>query len=130
MQKIAVIEDETPIRDMYLLKLKSSGYDARGAENGQAGLKLIEDFSPSLILLDLKMPVMTGDEMLKKLRETERGSDIRVVILTNISKEEAPHSLRLLHVDRYILKALYTPRQVVEIVEEVLGLNMQSNRVP
>lgn len=65
---------------------------------------------------------MSGDTMLEKLRSTDWGSDIRVIILTNISKSEAPMGLRLLNVDRYIVKAHYTPSQVANIVEEVLAV--------
>lgn len=59
--------------------------------------------------------------MLLKMRESEWGSESRVIILTNISKSEAPHSLRFLHVDRYIVKVHTTPAQVVETVKEVLA---------
>ena len=119
-QKIVVVEDELPICDMYRMKLESSGYDVKIAHDGKEGLEVIENFAPDLILLDLKMPVMTGDEMLEKLRETDWGAEIRVVILTNISRDEAPHNLRFLHIDRYIVKAHYTPTQVVEIVQDIL----------
>jgi DNA-binding NarL/FixJ family response regulator len=68
------------------------------------------------------MPEMNGDEMLIKLREHEWGADMRVIILTNISRDEAPSVLRFLYVDRYIVKAHYTPSQVIETVEEVLRI--------
>ena len=120
-QRIAVIEDEVSIAHMYQFKLKQSGYEVAVAYNGQAGLAEAEAFKPHLILLDLRMPIMSGDEMLEELRKTDWGSQIRVIILTNISKDEAPAKLRLLNVDRYIVKAHYTPSQVVRVVEEVLG---------
>jgi DNA-binding response OmpR family regulator len=121
MIKIAVIEDDVAIAAMYEFKLKGCGYAVRVAHNGKQGLELIEAFQPELILLDLRMPVMSGDTMLEKIRETEWGASIRVIILTNISRNEAPMNLRLLNVDRYIVKAHYTPKQVVEVVQEVLG---------
>lgn len=118
--KIAVIEDDLPIAQMYELKLQNGGYTVKTAHDGQAGLKLCQEFVPDLILLDLRMPVMSGDEMLEKLRSTEWGANMRVVILTNISKDEAPMNLRLLNVDRYIVKAHHTPQQVLEIIKEIL----------
>jgi len=121
--KIAIIEDELAIARMYEFKLQKDGYEVRCAYNGEEGLQLAEEFHPDLILLDLRMPVMSGDEMLAKLRAADWGSSIRVVILTNISKDEAPASLRLLRVDRYIVKAHYTPAQVVKIVDEILLQN-------
>jgi DNA-binding response OmpR family regulator len=90
------------------------------AANGEDGLKIIEAEHPDIVLLDLMMPIMDGSRMLEKLRREEWGANIRVLILTNISKNEAPHALRFLHVDRYIVKAHHTPSQVVQIVREVL----------
>lgn len=121
MHKIAVVEDDELIRDMYKFKLGSSGFAVQTAENGEIGLSITEAFMPDLILLDLKMPVMSGNEMLEKLRATDWGSGIRVIVLTNISRDEAPHALRFLNVDRYIVKAHHTPAQVIDIVKEVLG---------
>ena len=119
--KIALIEDDLNLQNMYKLKLELEGFAVSLASNGLEGLKVIEAVMPDLILLDLRMPVMSGDEMLAKLREKEWGSDIRVIVLTNISKNEAPQSLRFLSVDRYIVKAHSTPGQVVDTIREVLG---------
>lgn len=121
--RIAVIEDEPSILEMYRFKLEGSDFLVQTARDGEEGLRVIKDFKPDLILLDLKMPKMTGEEMLEKLRQTKWGADIRVIILTNISRDEASQSLRLLHVDRYIVKAHYTPKQVMEVVKEVLKEN-------
>lgn len=119
--KVAVIEDELSICEMYQMKLKNADYEVKSAQNGQDGLILAENFKPQLILLDLKMPIMNGDEMLAKLRQTDWGAKIRVIILTNISRDEAPRNLQFLNVDRYIVKAHYTPSQVLEIVNEILS---------
>ena len=121
LHKIAVIEDEPAINEMYRMKLALEGFEVITAFNGEEGLALVKKHKPDLILLDIKMPVMSGDEMLEKLRSTDWGAKIRVVILTNISRDEAPHNLRLLHVDRYIVKAHYTPSQVVTLVREIIG---------
>lgn len=120
--KIAVIEDEPSIRTLYKTKLELSGFTVQTANNGIEGLALIESFQPDLMLLDIRMPEMNGDEMLMKVREHEWGADVRVVILTNISRDEAPSILRFLHVDRYIVKAHYTPSQMIEIVREILHI--------
>ena len=119
--KICIIEDDPAIQLMYKMKLEHEGYDVRSASNGVEGLEIIKSFRPELILLDLRMPVMDGSEMLEKLRTTPWGSNIRVVILTNISKGEAPQNLRFLAVDRYVVKAHNTPTQVMDIIREVLG---------
>lgn len=120
--KIAIVEDELPIQSMYRLKLEREGFEVAAASNGRTGLSLLEDFKPDLVLLDLRMPEMSGDELLSRLRSTEWGASMRVIILTNISKNEAPQALRFLHVDQYIVKAHYTPSQVVAVVKSILGI--------
>ncbi|HSX07421.1 MAG TPA: response regulator [Candidatus Saccharimonadales bacterium] len=119
--KIAVIEDDSGIQTMYKFKLEKDGFLVKTASNGKAGLKLCEEFMPDLILLDLMMPVMSGAEMLARLRAADWGSNMRVVVLTNLSKDEAPQALRFLSVDRYVVKAHHTPAQVIEVVHEILG---------
>jgi len=119
--KILIVEDDEPIRTLYEIKFEQQGYQVITAVNGLDGYQKAETAMPDLILLDLRMPVMTGDEMLAKMRATDWGSSIRVVILTNISKSEAPMSLRYMHVDRYVTKVHQTPSQIVEIVREILA---------
>lgn len=125
-QKIAIIEDDLPIAHMYQLKLQKAGFDTVVAYNGKQGLEIIEKKQPDLVLLDIRMPVMSGDDMLEQLRATSWGGEIRVIILTNISKDEAPSKLRLLNVDRYIVKAHYTPQQVLAVVYDVLDTPAKS----
>jgi DNA-binding response OmpR family regulator len=120
--KVAIVEDDLSLQNMYKIKLEIDGFTVFTADNGRQGLKVIEANMPDLVLLDLRMPIMSGDEMLTQLRTHEWGSSIRVIVLTNISKDEAPQSLRFLGVDRYIVKAHSTPAQVVEIIQEVLGI--------
>ena len=122
MTKIAIIEDDPVIRQMYLMKFESAGFDVSVAENGQEGVVLVERFRPDIILLDLTMPVMTGDEALAEIRRSERGRDIPVMILTNLGEEEAPKSLHKLGIHSYIVKADLTPRQVVDRVKKALDL--------
>ncbi len=120
--KVVVVEDDSDLQFLYKNKFEREGFEVFVAKNGADGLGVIEENSPDIILLDLLMPVMSGSEMLTRLRSTEWGSDIRVIVLTNISKDEAPPALRFLHVDRYVVKAHHTPAQVVGIVYEVLGI--------
>lgn len=121
-KKILIVEDDPPIRQLYDFKLKLEGFDVKTAEDGELGLAEAEKFMPDLILLDLKMPVMNGEDMLENLRSKPWGSEIKVVVLTNISRDEAPAKLRLLNVERYVVKAHYTPQQVVDLVRDILGI--------
>jgi hypothetical protein len=76
---------------------------------------------PDMILLDVMMPIMNGDEMLAKLRLEPWGKDTKVIILTNIGEQELPKDLASLDVLDVILKAELTPRQVADRVKKELG---------
>lgn len=115
--KIAIIEDDQAISQMYRFKFEAEGCVVETAENGKLGLELSEKMKPDIILLDLMMPEMNGDEMLKKLRDTSWGKNIKVVILTNKGEQEIPDNVRSLGVSAVILKADMTPRQVAELVK-------------
>lgn len=119
-QKVAIVEDDQTISQMYRFKFEAEGFQVETAENGKFGLQLAEDMKPDIILLDLMMPEMTGDQMLAKLRDTNWGKKIKVIILTNMGEQEVPPSVRELGVEAVILKADMTPRQVAELVKKHL----------
>ncbi len=112
MKKIAIIEDDQAISQMYRMKFENDGYEVETAENGKIGLELVEKMKPDIILLDIMMPEMNGDEMLKKLRDEPWGKNIKVLVLTNIGEQELPKSLSTMDVLGIIMKAELTPRQV------------------
>lgn len=119
--KIAIIEDDQAIAEMYRLKFQAEGYTVEVAGDGKVGLKLVEHMGPDIILLDIMMPVMSGDEMLEKLRATPWGKDVKVIILTNMGEQEAPAKIKKLGVSDFIVKADMTPRQVAELVKATLA---------
>lgn len=114
--KVLIVEDEASIAQMYAFKLENNGFLVKKAVNGKEGLELAKSWLPDVILLDIMMPAMTGDKMLAKLRETDWGADIKVIILTNVSRSEAPSVLRYLNVDQYIVKAHSTPSEILTII--------------
>lgn len=121
MSKVAIIEDDQAISQMYRIKFEAEGYEVETAENGKLGLALAENMKPDIILLDLMMPEMTGDQMLAELRKKSWGQKIKVVILTNMGEQEIPESVKALDVSAVILKADMTPRQVAELVKTQLA---------
>lgn len=122
MTKIAIIEDDPVISQMYRMKFEADGFEVELASNGRLGIALVEHFAPDLILLDLQMPEMGGDEALAEIRKQPWGKDVPVIILTNLGEEEAPKTVRSLGIHSYIVKAELTPRQVVGRVKEALNL--------
>lgn len=123
MTKIAIIEDDAVINQMYRMKFEAAGFDVATAADGEAGAAMVEKFKPAIILCDLQMPHMDGAEALSIIRKTPHGADVPVIILTNLGQEEAPKSLATLDISSYIVKAELTPSQVVARVKETLGIN-------
>lgn len=121
MSKIAIVEDDLTIAQMYRMKFEAEGYKVEIAENGKLGLALCERMKPDMVLLDLMMPEMNGDEMLAAMRKTEWGKSTKVIILTNVGEQEAPESLKKLGVNDFIVKAEMTPSQVAEFVKSKLA---------
>lgn len=122
MTKIAIIEDDSVINQMYRMKFEADGFDVQVADNGRSGIEMVKEFEPDLILLDLQMPEMTGDEALKKIRAQPWGKSIPVIVLTNLGVEESPKVLKELTIHSYIVKAEFTPSQVVARAKEALNL--------
>lgn len=122
MTKIAIIEDDQTISQMYRMKFEADGFEVQLADNGKRGVELVESFKPDIILLDLQMPEMGGDEALSAIRKHDWGKSLPVIILTNMGQEESPKILKSLNVSSYIVKADLTPSQVVDRVKQTLSL--------
>ena len=120
MAKVAIVEDDIAIVQMYRMKFETEGHTVITAENGKDGLELIEKETPDIVLLDLMMPVMRGDEMLIEMRKTPWGKTVKVIVLTNMGESEAPASVKDNDVLDFIVKADMTPKQVAEKIKSYL----------
>lgn len=116
--KIAIIEDEDMLCEMYKMKFENEGFKVYLARNGQEGLELAEKVMPDMILLDLMMPVMSGEEMLKAMRATEWGKSLPVILLTNIGDDAVMEKIKRYNILEYVVKANYSPSQVVGFVKQ------------
>jgi len=116
--KIAIIEDEEMLCEMYRMKFEKEGFKVYIAKNGQEGLELVEKIMPDMILLDLMMPVMSGEEMLKAMRKTSWGKTLPVIILTNIGDDAVIEKMKRYDILEYVVKANYSPSQVVGFVKQ------------
>lgn len=121
MTKIAIIEDDPTINQMYRMKFEADGFEVEIANNGKRGIDLVETFKPDIILLDMQMPEMDGPTALAHIRGQDWGKHIPVIILTNMGEEESPKELKSLGVHSYLVKADLTPSQVVGRVKDALA---------
>lgn len=120
--KILLIEDDDAIRQMYALKFEAEGLQVKIAEDGREGLKIARRFKPDLLLLDIKIPAIGGEDVLETLQtKTDWAKNMKVIVMSNISSNVAPPKLKTLRIDRYLVKAHYTPAQIVKVVREMLA---------
>ena len=122
MTKIAIIEDDAVINQMYRMKFEAAGFDVSTASDGEAGVEMVKKTKPDIVLLDLQMPRMDGPTALATMRKNPWGKEVPVIILTNLGAEEAPKGLRDLQIHSYIVKAELTPSQVVARVKDALNI--------
>lgn len=88
MKKILIIEDEQAYLKLLKSRLAGKGYKILSALNGKTGLEMAKSENPDLILLDLKMPVMGGMEMLALLHKEKIVKKTKVIILTNLEPDD------------------------------------------
>ena len=123
---ILLIEDDTFISGMYQTKLGAMGYNVELQEDGEAAHKrLQQDPLPDLVLLDVVLPKMDGFEILEALRKEERTKNLPVILLTNLGQKPDIERGVKLGADDYIIKAHYTPSEVVEKIKQVLESHAQ-----
>lgn len=119
---ILLIEDDAFIAGMYSTKLSLLGYTVKAASDGDAGWKLLtEDPPPDLVLLDIVMPKKDGFEILRDARRNPKLKALPIVLLTNLGQKPDVQKGLELGADDYIIKAHFTPSEVVEKIEKLLA---------
>ena len=121
MAKILVVEDDQFLRELIVQKLTNEKYEVLEAVDGQRAVTMIQEEHPDLVLLDLILPGTDGFEVLRKIREGATTKTIPVIILSNLgNKEDIEKGKKLGAVD-YLIKAHFTPGEVVSRIKSVLG---------
>lgn len=119
---ILLVEDDSFISQMYHTKLSNLGFRVEVIDNGEdAAARLQQDPLPDLLLLDIVLPKKDGFEILEELRRQDRTKALPVILLTNLGQKPDVERGIKLGADDYIIKAHYTPTEVVEKISKVLG---------
>jgi DNA-binding response OmpR family regulator len=87
MNKILIIEDELETRNMFLEALTEEGFEVIGAENGRAGIQKIQEYLPDVIICDITMPELDGNQVLAILRQNSVTANIPLIFLTATTDE-------------------------------------------
>lgn len=117
--KILCIEDEHFISELYARALRRAGYDVTTLLSGVDGLAAARKNIYDIILLDLMIPGITGFEVLRTLRSEVKDLKAKILVTTNLDQEDDSKEEIEQMADGYLIKAEFTPRQLVEIVNGV-----------
>ena len=120
LAKIVVVEDNVALADIYKTKMELTGYICFVAHEGNEALALMEKERPSLVLLDLMVPGLAGDQILRRMRESTWGKDIKVLVISNLNEEDAPAGLRSQGIEGYAVKANLTDDQLNQMVDKIM----------
>ncbi len=119
---ILVVEDEVDLREALVRALQSAGYAVRQVTNGREGVAAVEQELPDMILLDLLMPEMSGQEMMHAIEELPGGADIPVIVLTNIElNDKAVKQVSRNRPTWYFVKSDWSLEELIEKINIFLG---------
>lgn len=120
--KILIIEDNPDLVEMYNLKFRNEGFDVNTAKDGEDGINKVIEKKPDIVLLDLLMPNMNGFEVLKTIKENTQ-MNVKIIVLSNLGQQSQIDKAYELGATYYMVKANFTPAEVVEKVKELAGEN-------
>ena len=100
--RILVVEDHLDLREMLAVMLEGEGFAVATASNGAEALERLRDECPSVILLDLMMPVMSGDEFRRRQLADERYAHVPVICMT--AAHDGKERAAVMHADKYLQK--------------------------
>ena len=118
---ILLVEDDLMIGQMYVLGLKSAGYEVTLATDGRQALEKMRSRRPDLVLLDIRLPQMDGLEVLAAVREDHALRSTKIVILSNFGEQETIREARSLGAVEYLNKSSVTPGELARRLPEWLG---------
>ena len=124
-KKIVIVEDNASLAEIYKTRLDLIGYTCFVAYNGITGLYFIQQEIPDLVLLDMMVPDIAGDQILARMRASTWGKNIPVVVISNLNEADAPAGLRDLGISEYIVKANISNDQIDQIVNNILNPSVQ-----
>lgn len=120
MAKILIAEDERDIRDLVAFTLRFAGHEVIAATNGEEAVELAPKINPDLILMDVRMPRMTGYEACKIMKTMPGIKDVPVVFLTARGQESEIQQGLGVGAEEYLLKP-FAPDQLTERVKAILA---------
>ena len=119
IKTILMIEDDRFIGEMYVRSLRQAGYDVEWAIDGRDGLVMATNKTYDLVLLDIMLPELRGQEILREIKKNPVAKHSHVAVMTNFDQDEETRQEIERNVDAYFVKAEITPRRLLEIVQQI-----------
>lgn len=123
MKQILLVEDDPFLIDIYTTKLKEVGFDVEAVSNGEEAFLKIKELKPDLLILDIVLPQINGWEILKEIKKDETLKNLKIIILSNLGEKTEVEKGFELGAIKYLIKAHYTPSEVVEEIKKTLNSN-------
>jgi CheY-like chemotaxis protein len=120
MRKILLVEDDALIARIYRRKLEDAGFQVVVAGDGLTALKLLPEFEPELIVLDIMLPKLNGVDVLKFVRQHPQLKSVPVIVFSNAFLNDLWDQITVLGVQEILLKSSVNPPQLVQIVLRIL----------
>lgn len=117
---ILIVEDEQALNEAYQTILRKAGYTVQVAFDGQEALEVAAMEEPAIILLDLRMPRMDGIEFLRNYNLRKEHPNVKVIVFSNYDMQKEIDEAYDLGADRYFMKALASPKELLQVVENTL----------
>jgi two-component system alkaline phosphatase synthesis response regulator PhoP len=118
-KKVLVVDDEVHIVHVVAIKLRNNGFEVISAQNGAEAFELACSEKPDVIVTDFQMPVMTGLELIEKLRQNEETKYIPVIILTARNFVIDDQQKETLQISEFLSKP-FSPKELLRTIEDVL----------
>lgn len=118
--KILLVEDDDALASVYQTRLQAEGFDVRRVPNGEDALASAMEYKPSLVVLDVMMPKVSGFDVLDILRNTPETAKVKVVMLTALSQDSDKERAKSLGADDYLVKSQVVIADVVERIKHHL----------
>ncbi|MCD5381139.1 MAG: response regulator [Candidatus Pacebacteria bacterium] len=119
--KVLMIEDDSMIQEMVIIKLVSHGCIPYATKDGSEAVSMAEQYKPHIIILDLMLPGKTGEEVLKELKEHTDLSNTPIIVFTNKSSHEDKETLIKLGADKYFVKAQTDLNDLVTTIKDLVS---------
>lgn len=118
-KRILIVDDEPDILRVVMFRLRKAGYEVISAEDGQAGWQMAVTELPDFILLDIRLPLMDGFEVCKKLKEDPKTAGIPVIFLSASSAEDLSSKVKEYNAEGFMRKP-FEPDELLKTIEKIL----------